>query len=401
MQFKEVLGLEILKGQLLSMVHENRVSHAMLFLGTEGGGNLAMALAFAQFIHCTNKTEDDSCGQCAACIKSQKLIHPDTHFTFPIIARKVLVETINKKGKETEAEVKKESCNDWLPEWRKFLIHSAYHNYQDWIEILDAENKQGDIPARECLDIIRKLSLKSYESEYKISIIWLPEYMGNEANRILKIVEEPPDKTVFLFVAIDAERIINTILSRLQLIRFPRLHDSDIAEELQKKQQLTEQKALQIAAMSDGNYRRAISLLETSETENTQHLRNLFAAVYTKNMKEVFIWNDAFAKWGREAQKNFLYYCIHFFREIILIRSETNALIRLTEPEMKMGAGLASIFTEEKATQLITLFDKSIYFIERNANPKILAASLSLTIYQIYHQPSQKSEKFFFEKWEV
>ncbi|MBC8046251.1 MAG: hypothetical protein H7Y00_05605, partial [Fimbriimonadaceae bacterium] len=313
MQFKNIIAQEHIKAQLIKTVQENRVSHAQLFLGPEGCGNLAMALAYAQYINCENKTEADSCRICSSCIKSEKFIHPDIHFTFPFINAD-----------------KKEKCADWLPEWRIFMTNSIYGNYNDWIQQIEAENKQGNINAKECTDILHRLSFKTFESPYKILILWLPEFLEKEGNRLLKIVEEPPENTVFLFVAHDADKIINTILSRLQLVKFPRLNDYAIALQIEKQFNLTSQQSKQIAAMSDGSYRDAMNLLDftdpENESENTIILRSWMEHIYRRNVKELFTWNDEFAKWGRENQKNFFYYCIHFYREIILLQAGAGTL---------------------------------------------------------------------------
>ncbi|MBC8172808.1 MAG: hypothetical protein H7X71_02785 [Chitinophagales bacterium] len=388
MFFKTVIGQERIKEQLIKTVQENRVSHAQLFLGPEGCGNLAMALAYAQYINCENKLPADSCGLCPSCTKSQKFIHPDIHFTFPFV-------NIDKK----------EKCAEWLPEWRQFLSNNIYGNYNDWIQHIEAENKQGNINAKECMDILHRLAFKTFESQYKILILWLPEFLEKEGNRLLKLLEEPPPHTVFLFVAHNADRIMNTILSRLQLVKFPRLTDDDIAETLTVAFELTAQQAKQISAMSDGNYREAAQLLQMSgdaTAQNPTTLRNWMGHIYQRNIKELFTWNDVFAKWGRENQKNYFYYCIHFFREIILLQSGVTALNRLTDAEIKIADELSKVLTIDKTTLLIGLLDKSIYFIERNANAKIMITYISMEMIKIVHAQSPAAlPKAFFAEWYV
>ncbi|MFN0274476.1 MAG: ATP-binding protein [Chitinophagales bacterium] len=385
MQFKDIIAQDQLKAQLTKSVQENRVSHAQLFLGPEGCGNLAMAIAYAQYINCENRSETDSCGICPSCTKSEKFIHPDIHFTFPFINAD-----------------KKEKCADWLPEWREFLVNIVYGNYNDWIQQISAENKQGNINAKECMDIIHRLSFKTFEAEYKILILWLPEFLEKEGNRLLKIIEEPPDNTIFLFVANDADKIINTILSRLQLVKFPRLNDYSIAMQIEKNYNLTAQQSKQIAAMSDGNFREAMQLLSFTENENTTTLRSWMEHVYRRNIKELFTWNDVFAKWGRENQKNFFHYCIHFFREVLLLQTGTEELGRLTDNEIKTAEGLSKVLSVEKTIAITNLLDKGIYFVERNANAKILIAYLSSEIMYIVHENNSSFyRKPFFAKWTV
>lgn len=386
MQFRNVIAQENIKTQLMRSVQENRVSHAQLFLGPEGCGNLAMALAYAQYINCENRTETDSCDTCPSCVKAKKFIHPDIHFTFPYIS-----------------EFKDDVCENHLKEWREFLHENTYGSYFDWLATISKDNKQGNIYAAECVNIVRRLTLKTFESPYKILILWLPEFLEKEGNRLLKIIEEPPDNTVFIFVAHNAERILNTIMSRLQLVKFPRLSDYAVALQLENAFNLTAQQSKQIAAMSDGNYREALQLLSMAEEgQNTTTLRSWMECIYRKNYKELFAWNDVFAKWGRENQKNFFYYCIYFFREIILVQHQLMDLNRLTDAELKMAEGLGKLFTVEKAANVIDILDKSIYFVERNANAKILVTYISTELLRILHTSAgQETRPRFYAGWDV
>ncbi len=383
MRFSDVINQSKIKEQLISTVAENRVSHAQLFLGPEGCGNLAMALAYAQYINCENKHENDSCGECRSCTKAQKLIHPDIHFTFPFV--------------NTD---KKEKCSEWMVEWREFVLKNSYSNYNEWIQQITTDNKQGNINAKECTDIIHRLSFKTFESTYKILILWLPEFLEKEGNRLLKIIEEPPDNTVFLLVANNADRIINTLLSRLQLIKFSRLLDETIADAVADKFNLTSEQAKQIASMSDGNYNEAIQLLQLRENENASMLREWLECCYGRKIKGLFIWNDAYAKWGRENQKNFFNYCLHFFREIFLFQNGAATLNRLSEDELKMAAGAGNIFTKDSIMRVIELLDRCIYYIERNVNSKIMITHLSMEMLGAFQNVS-KTKKLFFAEWEI
>ncbi|MBK9455926.1 MAG: hypothetical protein IPO24_10235 [Bacteroidetes bacterium] len=346
MLFKNVIGQTRIKLQLTKGVADNRVSHAQLFLGPEGSGNLAMALAYSQYINCENKqtvaTEDgtvhgDSCGTCPSCLKAQKFIHPDIHFTFPFV--------------KTD---KKEVCADWMVEWRQFMLNTPYGGYNEWItQIIEGENKQGNITARECQEIMRRLSLKNYRSTYKIIILWLPEYLGNEGNRLLKILEEPPENTVFI-----------------------------------KK----------IAALSDGNFNEATQLIDIHEDANTTMIREWMEACYRHNVKALFAWNDRFVKMGREQQKNFFQYCLHFFREVLLLEAGAGSLSKLSDAELKTAEGLGKVLGVDRITFILELFDKCIYFVERNVNAKIMMTFVSVTLLKQFQSNSINTRPFY-EKW--
>lgn len=384
MYFRDVIGQEKIKEQLIRSVAENRVSHAQLFLGPEGCGNLAMALAFAQYINCEQRKpgDPDSCGTCPSCLKASKYIHPDIHFTFPFIF----------------VDKKKEICSDWIQEWRTFLTETPYGNYNDWIASIEVDNKQGNINARECLEIIHKLSLKTFESPYKILILWLPEFLEKEGNRLLKIIEEPPDNTVFLMVAHNAEVIINTILSRLQLLRFPRLPEDIVAEAL-ASQGVPSELAMQYAALGDGDYRESLQLAHAEENGNTQMLGEWLDCCARQNVKELFAWNDRFVKLSRESHKNFFAYCLHFFREVLLMHHHTASLCRLNTEETAMARGLGDTPGSERSMDCIALLDKAIYFIERNVNAKILVTHISITLMKQFGDKAETHKNAFFYNW--
>ncbi len=249
MQFREVIGHKAIKEQLIKSVFENRVSHAQLFLGPEGSGNFALALAYAQFISCTDRQLTDSCGVCSSCRKYNKLIHPDLHFSYPFF-----------RGGEKE-----DSMQD-LEEWRDLVITNPYFDMEEWRSRLDAQNKQPNINKAECLNILHRLSLKAFESEFKTMIIWLPEYLKNEGNRLLKTLEEPSGKTLILLVANHQDQILNTILSRTQLVKIPALSNQDIQEYLMESKDLPEAQASRIAYLSEGNMQAALNFLKEEQS---------------------------------------------------------------------------------------------------------------------------------------
>src|SRR6201985_1376823 len=249
MGFKSVIGQAQVKQHLIELVRLNRLSHALLFLGPEGSGALPMALAFAQYVVCERAKGDlgDACGICASCVKAGQLVHPDIHFSYPVIPKKAGDKPVS---------------TDYISEWREFIGQYPYGNAYDWLQFIGAENKQGNITAQECNDIIHKLSLKSFESGYKILIMWMPEYLGNEGNKLLKLIEEPPADTLFILVAENEALVLPTILSRCQLVKIPALDTTDIAEALVERARITPEQARQTASISEGNYREALQLLQ-------------------------------------------------------------------------------------------------------------------------------------------
>lgn len=247
MQFKDIIGHQEIKDHLVRTVLENRVSHAQLFLGPEGSGSLALAHAYAQFINCEAKLADDSCGQCNSCRKYAKIIHPDLHFSFPFFA----------KGKE-------ETSVTYMEEWRAAFLKNPYLSLEYWRGQLEADNKQANINIAEAHDIIKKLSLKAFEAEYKILIMWLPEYLDTQGNALLKLIEEPPEKTLFLLVSENQDRILNTIISRTQLVKIQKLPHQDITNYLVEERGIQKEQAGEIAFIADGNLQQALNLLSES-----------------------------------------------------------------------------------------------------------------------------------------
>lgn len=390
MFFRDVIGQTLIKNQLIRSVAENRVSHALLFLGPEGCGNLAMALAFAQYVNCEDKQEitledgsasADSCGKCPSCIKSNKLIHPDLHFTFPYI-------------KDDDHDL----CADWLPEWRIFAEDRPYANYNTWINSLTDTNKQGNITSKECQDILRRLSLKNYEGIYKIQILWMPEYLREEGNRLLKLLEEPPDNTLFILVANDIERIINTVLSRVQIVKFPRLSDAEVTQYLVDKMGESPESAKSLAALAGGNLHEAVELIGLHENANAVMIREWMEPCFRQHVKQLFAWNDQFLKLSREQQKNFFRYCLHFFREILLIETGTAELTRLTDAERRTAEGLGKLLGVERTIAMLELFDKCIYFVERNVNGKIMMSYVSVVLLRQFSKQYQTTQPFY-DRW--
>ena len=399
MQFKEVIGQHDLKEQLAHMLQQNRLSHALLFLGKEGSGALPMALAFAQFIVCENnginirkKVEPaasslfgkpaieppqtnneqpvtDSCGICPACIKAAKLIHPDIHFSYPTVPQKTGDKPIS---------------TDFITQWRDFICKHLYGNNYDWLQHIGAENKQGNITSYECNDIIRKLSLKSFESPYKILIMWMPELLGKEGNKLLKLIEEPPPDTLFILVAENEALILQTILSRTQLIKVPWLTKQDIEDALNERETISTTKAQQIAGGCEGNYHEALQQLQHSDDDWEVLLRSWLNTILKGGPTTQVKWIEDIAKIGREKQKQFLSYFTQLLQQSIRLSVSQHA--------QSENEGMANIDFALRLNKLCNLsqqeaiaeeLDKAAYYIERNANAKMLFHALTIRLYHI------------------
>lgn len=369
MKFSEIIGQEEVKQRLLQTVSENRISHAQLFYGKEGTGSLPLAIAYAQYIFCTQKTETDSCGICPSCSKMQKLVHPDLHLFFPVTT--------------TEKIKTKPVSSFFIAEWRKSFLSNPYLSLSQWLENVGSENKQGNISVEESTEIIKALNLKPYEAEYRILIIWMAERMNlAAANKLLKVLEEPPEKTVFLLVAEDYDKLLPTIVSRTQLVKIPSLKEKEIAEKLKEEYQLNHETAMQVALMADGNYAEALILTEREEEISSQF--NLFITwfryAFAGKIPEMIRWSESTAGLPRESMKNFLQYTIRMLRECMVIRYQINDLAK-TEGEIKESLSKLSKFVNEKNIMpLTTEINKAIADLERNANAKILLLDLSFKI---------------------
>jgi DNA polymerase-3 subunit delta' len=392
MLFSDVAGQHGVKEKLKGLVENNRLSHALLFLGKEGGGALQLALAFSQYILCeknatTNPITEslfgeeilpqtsltnDACGICPSCKKASMLMHPDIHFSFPTI---------------TKAGLEKPVCNDFIVEWRSFIAQTPFGNAYDWLQCLGADNKQGNITAHECEAIIKKLNLKSFESGYKILIQWLPEYLGNSGNKLLKLVEEPPEKTLFIFVAEDESKILPTILSRTQLIKINPLQSADIQQWLISTQAVPKEKAITLAPLAQGNLREAFQLLHHGDEDWQSMLREWLNAILKNGPASQVKWVEETSKLGREKQKQFLMYFIHLLSSSVHI-ANTGKTPPISEEEADFATRLLKLIATDQIEALVDELNKSIYYIERNANAKILFMAISIKIYHIIKDKS-------------
>lgn len=379
MLFKEVLGQQKSKQLLLQMVREERVPHAQLFLGSHGSGNLAMALALAQFVGCTDKQADDSCGICPSCVKHAKFVHPDLHFVFPVAT--------------TPSVKAKPISKNFLSEWRSILKENAYFSLFDWIKYIGVENKQGIISVEESTHIVKDLSLKAYESDTKVMLIWMPEKMNIQAaNKLLKIIEEPPHKTLFLLVAESEENMLATVLSRTQLFKVPRYSDAEVTEYLINNE-VEQEKALMISALVEGNINEALKLAEHSQDaeENSLHfvqwMRLCFSALQVKDIDKLVQWSETMAKAGRENQKSFLLYASNVMRDALLKNYGVAAMMKMNVSGQNFTMDkFAPFIHAENCIEIIEELNMAQLHIERNANPKILFLDTSFKIARLLHK---------------
>lgn len=366
MQFSEIAGQEQIKQQLIQTVKENRISHARLFLGPEGSGALPLALAYAQYISCEDRGEKDSCGQCSSCRKYGKLIHPDLHFSYPFFARH-----------------KEDTALSFIEEWRQAFLTNPYLGLDEWRARLEAENKQANINIAECHQIIKKLSLKPFEAEYKVLIMWLPEYLDKEGNTLLKIIEEPPQKTLFLLVAENQDQILNTILSRTQLIKIPKLGTKEVERYLETEMHIGAQRAQQIAYLANGNVQAALRLASEEADDNFILLRDWLRMCFTNRGLQIIEFTEKLSRMGRENQKNFLRYSMQLLREVIIILSGAEELVHLPQAEKDFVKNFAQSAGSAKTEALFSELEKAHYHVERNANAKILFLDVSLQFVKI------------------
>jgi len=363
MQFKDIIGQQEVKADLLAQLREERVPHAQLFLGPEGCGKLALALACAQYLQCEQPGQDDSCGSCGNCTRASLLTHPDIHFSFPVVGPKA-------------------TSTEFLEQWRAQVKESPYFSVNDWMQRLGAENKQGNITAEECLQIVKTFGLKVFEGNYKVWLLWMPEYLGKEGNRLLKLIEEPEPHTVFFLIGEQSDRILNTILSRCQLYRIPPLSDEEIAEGLHTAQGLDSERSREIARMADGNFRDAIQLGQTGEAHISDNFLEWMRLCFQGKVSKLHPWIDLFAGIGRENQKQFFRYGLHFSGALVRMKASDSEEVRLGDKEAATARKLAELLSEDALFGIASLFNEGILLIERNINPRIVMMDVSLHIHE-------------------
>ena len=367
MQFKDVIGQEAVKQRLIASVQKNHVPHAQLFLGPAGCGKLPLALAYAQYILCPNRTETDSCGVCPTCQKMQKLVHPDLHFVVPTASTKKI-----KKDPESDL---------FMEEWREYVIQNqGYVDTSSWYTFLDVENKQGYMSVRDAASLLRKLSMKAYEGEYKIVILWMAEKMRvDTANKLLKILEEPPEKTVFLLIAEDQEELLATIKSRTALVKVPAIEINKIQEALVERPGCDPQQAHDAAMISEGNWITACHSVQESEehkfffTTFQQWMRLCFRSAYS----ELIDFSNNIKSLGREKQKELLDYGLRIIRNSLLFNNNLAEIVMLPDDEKTFNSKFAPFVNPANLAQIAELFEEAIRHIERNGNAQIVFTDVS------------------------
>jgi DNA polymerase-3 subunit delta' len=373
MQFAAIPGLPETKEKLLNAVKLNHLAHALLFHGPEGSANLTLALALASYLYCEAKTDTDSCGTCGSCQRMNKLILPDLNFAFPVVA--------SSKEEDGEEEGKDEK-SDLLGNWRKFVLGQPYGNVHDFIYFNGFEKKQLNITKAAARKMIQTLSLMSFEGGYKIMLIWAPEYLHpSAANALLKIIEEPPAKTLFLLVTSQADQLLTTILSRTQKILVRAFTDEEVSSHLVETGKCEAKAAAQIAMLADGNLREAYLLIDQVEDQTVRQLRDWFRLCATKNLKELFLLSEDFHKADKESQKSLMLAGLNVTREILLKNLDLDHLLRTTDEDRTFINNISKkMLTEEHAEKLYQTFNAAHYHLERNGNAKMIFTDLSMEI---------------------
>ncbi len=363
MYFKDIIGLRDIKKHLLESAQRGVVPHAYLFYGPEGVGKLPLAIAYARYLNCLNPQADDACGECPSCLKFNKLAHPDLHFAFPVIKSKV--------------------SDEYLPQWRDFLSQHTYFNLNDWLNFIDAQNAQGIIYAKESEEIIRKLSLKIYEAKYRIMIVWLPEKMHEVcANKLLKMIEEPPVNTVFLLVSEEPEEVLPTIQSRCQLVHINTIEQDEMVNAIESRYRLSEKDALSVVHIANGSFTKAVKIIES--TDETKYFFNLFKtmmrASVSRNIKNIKAIANEIAGIGREMQKSYVLYCLRMFREYFINNLHEPQMVYLNSEEADFGLRFSPFINERNVEKLNDEFSLAYRQIEQNGNAKIIFLDLCLKI---------------------
>ncbi|MGV8962586.1 MAG: ATP-binding protein [Candidatus Saccharimonadaceae bacterium] len=368
MYFRDIIGLNDIKKQLIDSVHKGFVPHARMFYGAEGVGKLPLAIAYARYLNCTNPGEIDSCGKCSSCSKFDKLAHPDLHFAFPMVQKKAEKLIV---------------CDNYLPQWRSFLAENTYFNLTKWLQYINAKNSQGLIYSQESEEIIRKLSLKVYEAKYKIMIVWLPEKMNLEcANKLLKMIEEPPANTIFLLISEDLEKVIPTIQSRCQPIFIRAIEQSEMIAAIEYNYNIEHNDAQSIAHIANGSYSKVIEIIESND--DSKFLLDLFSqmmnATSSKKIKLIKEIADELSKTGREIQKCFLIYSLRMFREFFINNLMVSELVFLNRDEVRMCHQFSTAIHVKNIEILVKEFSLAHRQIEQNGNAKIIFLDLCLKL---------------------
>ena len=381
MQFSEILGQEHIKSHLTKSADLGRIPHAQLFVGPEGSGTLPMAIAYAQYLICSNQNAENSGSNESCNIKFHKISHPDLHFIYPTVS----TEDVKTKPKSI----------DFITEWCQFLELNSYGSLFDWYQMLGVKNKQGEIRVDDAQEILKSLALKSYEGGYKVMIIWMADKLDIAAsNKLLKLLEEPTDKTVFILISENQEDIIQTIRSRCQVLHFNGLSETVIAEALVSKESTESKEALKIAHQAQGNYNKALQLLQPDsesvffEKWFVDWVRAAFRAKgNAAAIQDLIQWSEQIAGLGRETQKKFLHFCIDMFRQALLLNYQTPSLVYMQPQVEKFKLeNFAPFVNGNNINDIFKELSEAMYHIERNGNAKIILTDLSIKLTRLIHK---------------
>ena len=375
MKFIDISGFEKEKNFLIKAENKNHVAHAQLFFGSEGSPNLSLALAFISFLNCNNKVNNDSCGECPSCKKIDKMIHPDVHFIFPVAPT---------------TKINKNVISDlFIKEWRNFILDDPYQNVNDWFNFYGFENKSPNISKDESRNLIKKLTLKSFESENKIVLIWLPEYLHlYTSNALLKILEDPPPKTFFFLITNDYNRLLKTILSRVQMFKIRNFSDEELKKEILKKEDIAENELSKLILTSDGNLNQAKKIINSSNEDFLSFFKIWMRNCYSNDYAKIQLDLEWFNNQTKINKKAFLVYSLNLIRESFVIKINSS-LSRIVDEESEFIKNFSQSLNEEKTEKIILELNDSIRFLERNANHKIIFLDLSIEIANAFNEMKQ------------
>ena len=365
MLFRDIPSNTKAKQQLLKTIHNDRLSHAHLFLGNDGSSSLAMAWAFAQYLMCAQPTDEDSCGQCSSCLKIAKLSHPDLHWVFPVVT-----------GRGTHP-----ISDMFMSEWREFLEKNSFPTEEDWYSRLGTTNKQGFISVNEANELSKKTILKPYEGSYRVVIIWHSEKMHEAtANKLLKLLEEPPQNTIFILLTSQSENLLATIVSRLQRVNIKPVDELTLSTFLQDKYNIEKKRADETAKQSEGNIGKSIHFLVGNDLlkQNTQEFQNWMRMCYIAKVVNLASWVDVASSWGREQQKGFLQYALHMVRESLIQNFGHHNIKKVRQEEASFSEKFAPFIHQNNAIEIIEELERAYQHIARNGSAKIIFMDLTL-----------------------
>ena len=378
MRFANIIGQDDIKRHLIGTVKENRISHAQMLLGREGYGTLPLAIAYAQYINCQHRTDTDSCGECPSCRQISQLAYPDLHFVFPVPA--------------TGSTKDKPVSDTFFQKWSEFIKQNPYGSYQQWLDYAEAGNSQGLIRVDESSEIIRKLTMKSFNPGYKIMVIWMPEKMNSDAsNKLLKLIEEPYPMTLFLLVAENSENIISTIISRTQIVKVPRIADADLCTGLQRVAGADAAKAEKIARISEGDFCKALEYCsQTADlAQNLELFIKLMRVSYSFKAPDMIALADELAALGREKQKALLAYSERMVRENLIMNRQLTSMARFTDDEGNFAQKFSRFIHPQNSGLIAEALDKASYHISRNASAKIVFLDTIITLARCLRMPTE------------